>query len=317
MLFRALLGVALVSLCACGGEVLGDPDSGPAPETTSSTGNDGANDEAAADDAMAADAEDAVDSPTDTGTGNDTGSGEPAGGAVPEDTPPPPPALTVPSEPVAYRPGESLELDSGTTNYWIVVPRSYDATHKTPIQLYVYLHGCGGYSSGDVWAAGNIDAGWIGMAPGGTEGGCWRDQANGMKIVLAAIADLRTHFNIDPKRVHIGGYSSGGDLSYYVAMRNANAFAGVLAVNSLPAYGYENLAAVIEGSTRPFHVVHLSQTEDGIYQIGTVRTQMQMLRAGGFDVTHIERPGPHYDANTTPFRNQLVHPHLWDGWRAP
>ncbi len=313
MLLRGLTCVALVFVCACGGEVVGDPGSAPEPETAGSTGNDVAADDSAMADDVAVDSGSEL--PADTGAAVDPA--EPTDDAEPSSPPPPPPALTAPSDPVAYRPGESLELHSGTTNYWVVVPRAYDATHETPAQLYVYLHGCGGFSSGDVWAAGNIDAGWIGMAPGGTEGGCWHDQAYGMKIVLDAIADLKKHFNIDPKRVHIGGYSSGGDLSYYVAMRNANAFAGVLATNSLPAYGYDNLTNAIEGSTRPFKVVHLSQTEDGVYAIATARTQMQMLRDAGFEVTHIERPGPHYDANTTPFRNQLVHPHLWDGWRAP
>ena len=49
MLFRGLIGIAFVSLCACGGEVVGDPGSGPVPEAASTTGNDTANDEPASD----------------------------------------------------------------------------------------------------------------------------------------------------------------------------------------------------------------------------------------------------------------------------
>ncbi len=45
---------------------------------------------------------------------------------------------------------------------------------------------------------------------------------------------MKTHFNIDPRRVILGGYSSGGDIAYRTAFYNANSFAGVLAVNTSP-----------------------------------------------------------------------------------
>jgi predicted esterase len=199
----------------------------------------------------------------------------------------------------------------------VLAARMSDATHQTPAQVFVYLHGCGGASGSDVYAASNIDADWIGLAPGGAEGLCWDDQSASAKIVMDAIAGLKTHFNVDRRRVHIGGYSSGGDQSYYTALRNASSFAGILSYNSIPAYTAKGLQDGIAEADWKLNIVHLSQTEDGVYAIADVRARFQALRDAGFPVTHIERPGLHYDDNTTEYRNTLVYPHLRDGWRAP
>ncbi len=229
----------------------------------------------------------------------------------------PAPQSSVPANPVPFEAGERLTLQSSMSEYFVVVPRAYDASHQTPTQLFIYLHGCGAVSSEDVWAAANMESTWIGMAPGGNEGPCWEDQAHGAQLTMTALADLKTHFNIDPRRVHIGGYSSGGDLSYYTAFRNASSFAGVLAYNSSPAYTMPELEQGIALSSWKFNIVHLSQTEDGVYPIADVRQQMTALTNAGFSVLHIERPGLHYDDNTTDYRNQIVYPHLTDGWRSP
>ena len=283
MTSRVLISCALIALCACGNAVTGEPGDDLDPIV-----NDEVTDEAPS----------------------------------PAPTPPPPdeaaPApSTFPSEPLTFTLGQALELDSGTSSYWVVVPSTYDRTHNTATQLYVYLHGCGGASSGDVWAASNGSTRWIGMAPGGAEGGCWDDQARLADVVMDAIADLKTHFNIDPKRVHIGGYSSGGDLAYYTAFRHASDFAGILCTNSIPAYSASGLTSGIDAAAWKLNIVHLSQTSDGVYAIADVRARFQTLRDNGFPVLHIERPGTHYDANTTAYRNELVHPHLEDGWKAP
>ncbi|MEZ0314397.1 MAG: hypothetical protein ACAI38_21730 [Myxococcota bacterium] len=223
----------------------------------------------------------------------------------------------VPTDPLEFEPGDALQMRANGITHFVLVPRGYDATHQTPAQVYVYLHGCGGASSGDVYAASNIDADWIGLAPGGAEGQCWDNQSASAEIVMDAIAELKTHFNIDRRRVHIGGYSSGGDLSYYTALRNASSFAGILSYNSIPSYSAKGLQDGITAASWKLNIVHLSQTEDGVYAIADVRARFQTLRDAGFPVTHIERPGAHYDDNTTQYRNTLVYPHLEDGWRAP
>jgi predicted esterase len=286
MSFHIHVGLALLLAAACGSSPPGD-------------GGDGGGDEV---DGSDHDDVDDLDLPGDTDTGGD---------GVPSTQ------SSVPANPIAFEVGERLTLQSSKSEYFVVVPRAYDVTHQTPTQLFIYLHGCGATSGEDVWAAANMNTAWIGMAPGGNEGPCWDDQANGAELTMTALADLKTHFNIDPKRVHIGGYSSGGDLSYYTAFRNALSFAGVLAYNSSPAYTMPELQEGIAAAAWQFNIVHLSQTEDGLYLIADVRQQMTALTNAGFNVLHIERPGLHYDDNTTGYRNDLVYPHLSDGWLAP
>ena len=214
-------------------------------------------------------------------------------------------------------------LNSPESNYWIYVPASYDATHATPITLLVWLHGCGGQSEGDIYTVSpGGEQSYISIAVGGREGTCW-DVNNDQAKVLAAIADVKTHFNIDPRRVILGGYSSGGDLSYRTAFYNANMFAGVLAENTSPFRDTGSTqSASLAAAAWKFHVVHLAHTGDDEYPIAGVRSETEAMKAAGFPITLIERPGSHYDADmggtgTDHDLQTLLLPHLNDGWLSP
>ncbi|HEY5053967.1 MAG TPA: CARDB domain-containing protein, partial [Solirubrobacterales bacterium] len=189
-----------------------------------------------------------------TGPTAQTGSPAPTGPPAPTA-----PASSVPTEPISFTAGTPFTLNSSASNYWVYIPNSYDKTHATPTTLFVWLHGCGGMSSGDIYT---VDPGgsqdWIAIAVGGREGECW-DSSSDQTKVLAAIASVKTHFNINPRRVILGGYSSGGDLAYRTAFYNANSFAGILIENSSPfrdtgSSQAESLAA----ASWKFHVVHLA-----------------------------------------------------------
>jgi len=246
----------------------------------------------------------------------------PAGPAAP--APLARPASSVPADPIAFTKDTIFKLGDAEGGYWITVPQSYDATHATPTALFVWLHGCGGFDEEDIATVSPGGAGqrYLSVSPDGREGGCWDPGADTAKV-LAAVADVKTHFNVDPRRVVVGGYSSGGDLAYRTAFFNASTFAGVLAENTSPfrdtgATQQASLAAV----TWPFHVVHLAHAEDDAYPIDGVRSETDALAAAGFPVTRIERPGHHYDPDTTTTGTDhdlvtLLLPHLDDGWLAP
>ena len=142
------------------------------------------------------------------------------------------PPSSVPTNPIPFTAGTPAEVTASgaAPPYWLYVPRSYDASHRTPTKLLVWLHGCEGHSSGDIYtvdpeaSGGSATQDWISVAVGGEEGGCWDVDSDGAKV-LATIADVKTHFNIDPRRVILGGYSSGGDLAYRTAFYNSSAFA--------------------------------------------------------------------------------------------
>lgn len=224
------------------------------------------------------------------------------------------PISTVPSAPIAYTPNASFARDGD----WLAVPSSYDATHQTPTELFVWLHGCGGVSEGEIDdVKARPDGPYIALTVGGRENDCW-DVDTDQRRVLDAIARVESHFNIDRRRVVIGGYSSGGDLAYRLAFYFSKAFAGVLAMNTTPFRDTGSTpAASLAAASWHFPVVHLAHTGDTSYDIATVRSETDALAAAGFPVTRVERPGLHYDDNTFPDLKAVLLPHLSDGWRVP
>ena len=235
---------------------------------------------------------------------------------------------TVPAHPVAFTAGLPFTLGSPTP-YWIDVSSAYDATHATPTTLFVWLHGCGGLSSGDISTiAPPADRPYIAVAVGGREGSCWDPDAD-QATVLAAIADVKTHFNINPRRVVLGGYSSGGDLAYRTAFYDAKAFAGILVENTSPFRDTgSSQSASLAAAAWKFHIVHLAHLQDMTYPIAGVRAETGALQTAGFPITRIERDGTHYDdagaiVNGGPVPGTdadlvtYLLPRLADGWLAP
>jgi poly(3-hydroxybutyrate) depolymerase len=201
-------------------------------------------------------------------------------------------ASTVPSDPVPYTKDQPLQIGDD----WVFVPDAYDGSHQTPIELLVWLHGCGGYSSGDIWMVSPGGAQhWISLAVGGEEGNCW-DVDHDPARVLASIAALETHFNIAPRRVVIGGYSSGGDLTYRTAFYHAALFAGALVENSSPFRDTgSSMPDSLAAASWRFNVVHLAHLQDGTYPIDGVRTETDAMTAAGFPMMRIEVDGGHWD----------------------
>ena len=228
-----------------------------------------------------------------------------------------------PTDPIDFNADTVFTLDSPESNYWIYVPSSYNANHTKPITLFVWMHGCGGQGEGDIYNVSPTgDQSYIAIALGGREGDCWDPNTDTTKV-LAAIANVKTHFNINPRRVILGGYSSGGDLSYRTAFYHAKQFAGVLAENTTPFRDTGSTQAdSIAAAAWKFHIVHLAHTEDDSYPIAGVRDETDALKAAGFPITRIERPGSHYDADTADSGTDydlrtILLPHISDGWLAP
>jgi dienelactone hydrolase len=230
---------------------------------------------------------------------------------------------TRPTDPIDFQKDTVFSLQDAQSNYWVFVPDAYNAAHTTPIELFVWMHGCGGEGAGDIYTISpGGDQSYIAISVGGREDACWDPSADQDKV-LAAIADVETHFNIDRHRVVIGGYSSGGDLAYRTAFYHSTMFAGLLAENTSPFRDTGSTAAQsLAAASFKFHVVHLAHTEDDTYPIDGVRNEISQLRSAGFPVQLIERPGDHYDdsdatSGTDHDLQAYLLPHLTDGWRSP
>jgi predicted esterase len=234
---------------------------------------------------------------------------------------------TYPSAPIPYTANVPFFRSGAGFEYWARVPRSYDATNETPTTLFVWFHGCEGKAEEDIptvdptGAAGEEEGDWLMLSLAGREtldDECWEPTFDTAKAV-AAIADFKTHFNVNPRRVILGGYSSGGNLAYHVAFENANLIAGLLIENSAPFEG-TGLSAqkAIGDAAWKFPVVQLAHLEDQNYKIAQVREELAQMEAAGFPIDLIERPGPHSDANTAPERTRILLPFIdGAGWLGP
>ena len=138
--------------------------------------------------------------------------------------------------------------------------------------------------------------------------------------LLTAVAYIKTRFNINPRRVILGGYSSGGDLAYRTMFYHANAFAGCLIENSSPFRDTESTPAqsfaANAGGWR-FNVIHLAHLQDEVYPIDGVRLETDAMISAGYPLVRIERTGTHYDSGTNDDLRALLLPHLNDAWLSP
>jgi predicted esterase len=185
------------------------------------------------------------------------------------------------------------------------------------MRLLVWLHSCGENSAQEINTVTKDDTSYLAIAVDGREGDCWIANADGPKV-LQAIANMKTHFNVDPHHVVIGGYSAGGDLAYRTAFYNANTFAGVLAENTLPfrdtgSTQSQSLAA----AAWKFNAVHLFHTGDTVYTKAEVQNETKAMQDAGFPVTVVEKPGGHADSTTTPDLQTYLLPHMADPWSSP
>jgi len=228
-----------------------------------------------------------------------------------------------PTAPLTVTKNDVVTLNSSAGPYSLYVPAAYDATHQTPTKLLLWMHGCGGEAYGDAWeiSPGGTQS-WISVSVGGRDDDCWNPSTD-VPLALAALDDVKRRLNVDPRRVVIGGYSSGGDMAYRTAFYNAKRFAGIIAENTSPFRDTgSSQSSSLAAAGWKFNVAHLAHLSDGTYPIGPVRTETDALTAAGYPMTRIERPGTHWDPDTASsgtdydMRTYLLR-YLDSGWVAP
>jgi hypothetical protein len=270
--------------------------------------------------------------------------GPPAGSTAPTDAAPapagldngvaPPPISTVPTAPIPHPVDEPFLVEAGAVSYYAFVPASYDPSNLTATPLLVWAHGCGGEAEGEAWVVdpdGEGPQDWLTLSLAGRESPgdeCWVPSVDEAKV-MAALADFETHFNVNRRRVILGGYSSGGDLAYRTGFRHSSTFAGLLIANSSPFRDTESSQAesLAAATTTKFHIVHLAHLQDTTYAIAGVRTETEAVKAAGFPIERIEVSGEHWNdagdlvaghavpGTDADIRTYLL-PHI-DGWLAP
>lgn len=238
---------------------------------------------------------------------------------TPEFTPEPTPI----SDPGPPPTGCALELDADGfflrvlpdgTRYVGFLPASYTGA---PTRLFVGLHGCGDDAESFAeWAvnpsATRIEQDYIGISvEESSGGGCWSEDE--IPLVLRAIEDVSRCVYVHQKRIVVGGYSSGGELSYVIGLRHASRFSGILVENaSLSRAGDSD--ELIEGASRLIPIAHIAHTGDGSYPIEDVREDWDRLRSAGFPIDTAEVEGDH-DGETEDWSLWLL-PRMAE-WESP
>jgi predicted esterase len=100
--------------------------------------------------------------------------------------------------------------------------------------ILILLHGSGGdlnvfAETPDGWAGSAEASGYILAVPRGSNGGKEWDNGDEAKVLELASELVKT-FGADPKRVFLGGFSSGAFRSIEWGMKNPEVFAGVLSI---------------------------------------------------------------------------------------
>ena len=205
---------------------------------------------------------------------------------------------TVPTDPIAYTDNVVFQVGASPSEYWLNVPKAYDDTHETPIRLVVLLHGCAMLAQdtanqvkGQVTAT-SLDN-FILMSPGlGRDGQCWDSTADRGPLV-AAIADVKRHFNIDPRRVVLGGYSSGSTLAGQVALSDASSFAGLFVLPGRPFTSNENRTQLMTAAEWKLNIVWRAHKSDEFYPLDILRLDKVALLAAGWPLVFSEVAGTH------------------------
>lgn len=225
--------------------------------------------------------------------------------------------------PVTYDSNGIFKLTSPQSDYWGYKPDTY--SDSKPIALFIWMHGCGGNAAGDVWnicpPATRQTQSYIGISLGGRDGACWQTGVDGPKV-LAAIEHIKKYFNIDANRIFLGGYSSGGDMTYRIGMTNAKLFAGLLIHNSDSFGSGASLSSLMQAASWKINIAQLNHLSDTTYPIDKCRANLATLKANGFPVVAMELPGSHYDQSTASSGTNYdqIHtllPMLDKGWTLP
>lgn len=158
---------------------------------------------------------------------------------LPESLPPKelPPTATSAKAPEAERPEVGairLKVPEFPNEAWAYVPEGYEA--GVPYGVVVWLHPAGGFDGQQLlarWKPLCDRYALILVAPKSADPTRWASgEAALVDRLLAKVASI---YNVDPARVVVHGYESGGTMAFLTAFRNRQMIRAVAAVEATPA----------------------------------------------------------------------------------
>jgi predicted esterase len=193
--------------------------------------------------------------------------------------------------------------------YRLLVPRDYDAAKSWP--LIIWLHGSGEKGNNNTAQLSGITNTFLGnrdkcpalvIVPQCPDNSSWL--AIGLneppkitepsRMIIATISELQKKFNLDDRRIYIGGFSMGGCGSWDILSRYPNLFAAAFPIAGPPG-DRKGLAPLIKDV--PIWVFHGDR--DNVAPVDSSRTIVNQLKAAGSPVKYTEYRGGGHECSTT------------------
>lgn len=95
--------------------------------------------------------------------------------------------------------------------------------------------------------------------------------------IMRIIEDVEAAYNVDKKRVYIGGISMGGNATYWFAEHKADAFAGFYAFSSMAAGGRGDAALKHITPVKPLYTINAE--DDKTFPFNEVKTAYEAKKA--------------------------------------
>lgn len=158
----------------------------------------------------------------------------------------------------------------------VYVPSRYDG--QTPLPLILALHGLGPGENASAWMRSNFpleplaeSRGFLVCYPSGTLDAAGRWFWNGTDVnsfsgpdvddsgyIRGVIEEIQRRFAVDPKRIYVTGYSSGGNMSQHLALEHADLIAAIANMAGAGTYYDPNHCR----PTQPVNVLKIRGTAD-------------------------------------------------------
>ena len=169
-----------------------------------------------------------------------------------------------------------ITVDGREREYLVYLPPAYDG--RNPVPVVIMFHGGGGTARAAAretrWSRKADKENFLMVFPEGsrpdpskpadfrTNGQTWADgssrfnsEVDDVGYIRAMIDDLKTHFNLDDKRIHATGFSNGASMTYRVAYELSDTIASAAPVSG--ALWLEG-----QGPKRPVPILYITGDSD-------------------------------------------------------
>jgi dienelactone hydrolase len=157
-----------------------------------------------------------------------------------------------------------ITVDTLQVPYLVYVPKTYTITK--PMQAIVYLHGGVvntlkfAFDNPDIEQEPIFSAGEtfnaIIVYPFGKKSFGWVKQQKAFENVLSIIKNVQQTYNIDSRRIFLGGMSNGGTGTFWFAMQKPNPFKGFFTFSAMPKLPVSNINFNNLNQGKPFYSLH-------------------------------------------------------------